>query len=118
MKDKYVWSAEDVRAGMIVCRAHRRRGRWKPDGGTAKWTHKVGFIPGDNKGVPGGQYCHIALTDGLVYWRGMTKEQMAKEMTDQDMIPMPYSWWLQMVRYLRRQTNGPYINSISSSYES
>lgn len=117
MKTKYVWSKEDVQCGMIVCRAHRGRGKWKPCGWTAKWTHKVGFVPGDatheylknvaasNRGA--NHYCQIAMTDGMVYHRIMTKVAMAARLTEEDMIPMPYSWWLKTVRFLRSQTNAP-----------
>ena len=102
MKTQFIWDATDIEAGLIVCSAHRRKTKWKPDGGTAKWTHKIGFVPGNNRKVPGGHYCHIAMTDGMVYWQGMTKERMAEEMTKSDMIPMPYGWWMQMARYLGR----------------
>jgi hypothetical protein len=112
MKSKYVWSPEDVQSGMIVCRAHRGRGKWKPDGWTAKWTHKIGFVSGDGETTKDpatnryvtSHYCQIAMSDGMVYHREKSREQMAADLTSEDMIPMPYSWWLQMVRYLRSQT--------------
>jgi hypothetical protein len=113
MKTKYVWSKEDVQAGMIVCRAHRINGKWKPEGWCAKWTHKIGFAPGDNKGKLGAHYCQIAMTDGMVYARGLTKEQMAEKLTETDMIPMPWSWWLKLTRYLRTQTN-PKMSNIKA----
>lgn len=110
MKTQHVWSAEDITAGMIVCRAHRGRGKWKPDGWTAEWTHKIGFVIGDATFNPtssegSNHYCQIAMTDGMVCRRERTKKQMAELLTKEDMIPMPYSWWLATVRFLRKQTN-------------
>lgn len=108
------WTPEDVSAGMIVCRAHRNaRDKWQPNGWTAKWTYKIGFVPGDGRvtldsnrshiGAP--SYCMIAMTDGMVCSRKMSKADMAALLTKDDMIPMPWSWWLRMTRYLRTQTN-------------
>jgi hypothetical protein len=115
MKTKYVWSPEDVEAGLIVCRQNPRPGVFKPCGWTAKWTHKIGFVPGDathehKKNTPASEqqanhYCQIAMSDGMVYHRGLTKTAMAARLTEEDMIPMPYSWWVKTCRYLRRQTN-------------
>lgn len=105
MKQKTHWEAEDIRAGMIVCRAHRGKEKWKPDGWTAKWTHKIGFVPCDKGSEGNGHYCQIAMTDGMVYCRGKTKGEMAALLNKEDMILMPYSWWLQTVRYLREMTN-------------
>lgn len=101
---KFIWSATDITAGMIVCRAHRQKSKWFAEGWRAKWTSKIGYVPGDGKKKRGGHYCQIAMTDGLVYHRNLTKEQMAKVLTDEDMVPMPWTWWLQMTRYLRTQT--------------
>ncbi len=105
IQPRRLWQEGEVETGMIVCRRHDHESNWKPDGWRAKWTHKIGFVPGDKGGEGDGQYCQVAMTDGMVYARGMTKAQMAKCLTDQDMIPMPYSWWIKMVRFLRRQTN-------------
>jgi hypothetical protein len=113
MKTKRIWAPEDVKAGMIVCRAHRGRDKWKPDGWTAKWTHKIGFVPGDGKmtkdpltnSYVSNQCCQIAMTDGMVYHRALSEADMAALLTEEDMIPMPWTWWVQMVRFLRRQTN-------------
>lgn len=113
MKTKFIWSEEDVQCGMIVCRRNPRKGPFKPCGWTAKWTHKIGFVPGDGKiepnpsgrgFLPSAQYCQIAMTDGMVYHRGLSKKQMAERLTQEDMIPMPYSWWLKTCRLLQRQT--------------
>lgn len=105
MKPKFIWEEHHVEAGMLVCRAHRRSGvKWKPDGSEAKWTHKIGFIPGDSSiGKSEGQYCQIAMTDGMVYHRGRTKAEMAADLNEQDMIPMPRAWWRRMVTYLMPQ---------------
>lgn len=113
MKTKHAWSKEDVSAGMIVCRAHRGRGPWTAEGWTAKWTHKIGFIAGSSQTKKdlktnryySSHYCQIAMTDGMVYHRGLSQEEMAARLTEEDMIPMPWSWWLKMVRHLRQQTN-------------
>lgn len=97
---KFIWRPEDVKAGMIVCRAHRGKGRWKPEPWAAKWTYKVAFDQRDDN-----QYCLVAMTDGMVCATGRTKELMAACFNDDDMIPMPYNWWLRMVKYLQPQTN-------------
>lgn len=112
---RFNWTPDDVHSGMIVCRAHRGSDKWKPDGWTAKWTYKIGFVPGDGRvtrdpNMPGRylpvpQYCQIAMTDGMVCCRKMSKADMAKRLTEDDMIPMPWSWWLRMVRYLAAQTS-------------
>lgn len=70
----------------------------------AKWTKKIGFIAGDSTKL-GGQYCMLAMSDGMVMARGCTKEQMASKLTESDMIPMPWDWWQQMCAFLRAQTN-------------
>ncbi len=113
MKTKHIWAPEDVEVGMIVCRAHRGPRKWAPEGWTAKWTHKIGWVSGDGETTKDpithcyvtNHYCQIAMTDGMVYHRSLSRAEMAARLTEEDMIPMPYAWWLQMVRYLRKQTN-------------
>lgn len=108
---RFIWKAEDVEVGMIVCRAHRGDDPWQAEGWTAKWTHKLGFVVGDGKVTKdpvthryqSGHYCQIAMTDGMVYHRGLTKEQMAARLNEEDMIPMPRSWWTRMTSYLMNQ---------------
>jgi hypothetical protein len=100
------WTEGDVHVGMIVCRRHTAKDyAWEPCGWKAKWTHKIGWVSGDMGEKGDGQYCQIAMTDGMVYHRGLTKEQMAVRLQNEDMIPMSWSRWKKMVEYMKNQTN-------------
>jgi hypothetical protein len=121
IKPQFIWQPEHISAGMVVCRAHRGSYRWEPDGWTAKWTYKIGFISGSTVKMikhPNGEYemsnlVLVALTDGMVQGKGFTHKEMAEYLNSYDMIPMSAAKYRQMNKYLENQSC-PNLKKISN----
>jgi len=95
---KYIWSEEDIKCGLIVCRNQHLQhidGTFKPDSWQAKWTHKIGFIGNRKEGT-----VLISMADGMVGSK-KTPKVMAEYLTKNDMMPMPHDWLIQIFNYMR-----------------
>ena len=45
---KFTWEPKDIVSGRIVCKPKADDGTFKPDGWTAKWTYKIGWLAAGN----------------------------------------------------------------------
>ena len=116
---KFTWEPKDIVSGRIVCKPKADDGTFKPDGWTAKWTYKIGWLAAGNPEkdyypIQGNtrkereeylethraDYCGLAMTDGMVT-RAMTKKEFAAWLNDEGMIPMPHAWFVDTIEYLR-----------------
>ncbi len=103
---KFIWTAEDIKPGRIVCKpAYFHFGdqcgeAWKPTGGTAKWTQKIGYVRGGQCRDDTAVYVLIALTDGMV-GTAYTKADIAAQLNADDMMPMPHKWLIETINWLR-----------------
>lgn len=115
---KFIWTPEDITTGRIVCKPSSRD-PFEPCGWTAKWTLKIGWLSAGNPARPysiprdldrkerrayleanRADYCLIAMTDGMVY-SPKTKIELAQQLTEDEMIPMPQLWFIKTMRYLK-----------------
>ena len=88
---KYIWSEEDVKCGIYVCRPMKK---FDPDSCSTR-LHKIGFVGGRGKGT-----VLIAMSDGLVCSKKTPKE-MAAHLTKNDFIPAPHKWVIKTLDYMR-----------------
>lgn len=92
---KYVWEEKDIQHGRIVCRPlEKDQNRFIPDVWTVKWTYQIGWIGSGKKS------CLICIGDGMV-GQVYTPAELASKLTDDGMIPMPHSWHLATIEFLR-----------------
>lgn len=104
---KIQWETKDVIPGRIVCKQPAGRS-FKADGHSAKWSYKIGFMPGDisppvrdeNGKWKSNHFCTVAMTDGMVIGP-KSAEEMVQWLNNNQMIPMPHKWLLEVVEYLR-----------------
>ena len=117
---KFVWEPKDIVCGRIVCKGTHQfserknpveRG-FKPDGWTAKWTFKIGWLAGGNAQVEPDytnhetieatrcDYCLISMSDGRI-GNPKTKQEMADWLNSEEMIPMSYEWLVPTMEFLR-----------------
>jgi len=94
---KYIWEEKDVICGRFVCRGETAsESRRKKDmGWHEKWTYKIGFHAGRKTS------CLIAMTDGMVMMRDRTPLEIAEYLTENNMIPAPHSWMIELITDLR-----------------
>ncbi len=92
---KYIWSEQDIKCGMFVCRTPINDSKFEPSGWNAKWMHKIGFIGGASKGS-----VLICMADGMV-GRKRTPKEIADYLTENDMMTMPHKWVIEMFEYMR-----------------
>lgn len=116
---KFTWEPSDIECGRIVCKPHTGDEQFKPNGWTAKWTYKLGWLAAGNPAreyhpIKGNNreeretyiqqhradYCAIAMTDGMIT-SPKTQVEMAQWLNDEGMIPMPHEWFVKTVEYLR-----------------
>jgi len=113
---KFTWQPDDISSGRIVCRPEHQfsdrkniieRG-FKPDGWTAKWTYKIGWLAGGNLTRPylytepenRADFCLICMTDGMIL-EPMTTKEMASWLNKNKMMPMPHEWFVATVEFLK-----------------
>jgi len=103
---KYTWEEKDIICGRYVCKhpSHQAREHFEPCGNATKWTYKIGFCPKLETDSEG-QYCLIAMTDGMVIHYG-TKQKMVDKLNRDEMIPMPHKWLVKVINELRDAYNG------------
>jgi hypothetical protein len=96
-KVKYIWEEKDIEnmTGRMVCKPSAKD-FFKPDGWTAKWTFQIGYANGT-----GEKLCLISITDGMIS-QIYTPKELAALLNKDEMIPMPYSWHLATLEFLRR----------------
>lgn len=101
---KFIWEEKDIICGRIVCKPITNP---SPDlGWQAKWCYKIGFLAGGNPknssalGKDRTDYCIIALTDGMIL-NPRSKEDIAKWLNDNKMIPCPHGKLIEIMNYLR-----------------
>ena len=96
---KFIWEEKDIICGRIVCKPTDDGKRFEADGWTAKWTMKIGFRPD----LPHDEhYCLTAMTDGMNTAVGSAKD-VADRFNKDGLIPMPHSWLLKTIEFLRDQ---------------
>jgi hypothetical protein len=92
---KYIWSEQDIICGMFVCRTPIDDNKFEPSSWKAKWMHKIGYQKRRGDGAT-----LICMTDGMV-GRKRTPKEMADYLTENDMMPMPHKWVIEMFEYMR-----------------
>jgi hypothetical protein len=96
---KIKWEEKDIIAGKIVCKEPSYQGNenFKACGNSAKWTLKIGFAYYNNIQY----FVTVALTDGMVSKIGKTKKEVVEYLNKSELIPMPHSWLIEIINYLR-----------------
>lgn len=92
---KYIWSEEDAKCGMFVCKTPMGSAEFEPSSWNAKWMHKIGFQQRRSDGTT-----LISMSDGMIGQK-RTPTEMAEYLTENDMMPMPHKWAIKMIEYMR-----------------
>lgn len=94
---KTIWEPSDIVCGRIVCKPLQKGERvFEPNGWTAKWTFKIGFVGGGGED----NYVMVCMCDGMVS-RPRSKEQLAQEFNRDGLILMPHGWLIETMNFLR-----------------
>lgn len=101
---KYIWEEKDIIPGRMVCKPSEKE-FFQPDGWTAKWTYMIGYAnsTGENPCLVciGENPCLVCIVDGMIS-KVYTPKELADRLNRDGMIPMPYSWHLATIEFLRR----------------
>ena len=92
---KYIWTENDIKCGIFVCRRPHDGKEFEPSGWDAKWMYKIGYQKRRSDGAT-----LICMADGMV-GNKRTPKSMADYLTENDMMPMPHKWVIQMFEYMR-----------------
>jgi hypothetical protein len=104
---KFTWEEHDIIAGRTVCKPSANSTKkllertFTPDGWTAKWTQKIGYNPA----LGAKKYVLIAITDGMIT-KPRTAKELAAALNEDGLIPMPHSWLIKTLDYLKDHYEG------------
>lgn len=93
---KFTWTEDDIVCGRVVCKTYTKELPFTPNGNSAKWTHKIGWISSVSSK---NNLVLIALTDGMVCGT-YTAPELISRLNDCEYQPMPWKWHVQIVEWL------------------